>query len=83
MTHAELREARMDLVNRERGSYSPDDFPGSAGWRKNKAAREALKAFDSAHPEILAEIKAARLAKEAEKNAYWNSPEGIEKQLSM
>jgi hypothetical protein len=83
MTTAELQEARKELVRNERGTYSPDDFPGSGGWRRNKAAREALKAFDAAHPEILAGIKAARATREAEQNAYWNSPAGIEKQLSM
>ena len=37
-------------------------FPGSPAWRKATAARDALQAFDSAHPEVLASNVAAHTA---------------------
>jgi hypothetical protein len=57
-----LRAQRKVLAEAEYNTYSPDYFPGSAGWRKNKAAADALKQFDAAHPEIIAALQAERAA---------------------
>lgn len=46
-------------------SYSADNYPGSRAWIANKRAADALAAFDAAHPEIVAEITAARKANQA------------------
>ena len=58
----ELREERKILAEMERNTYSPESFPGSAAWKINNKAADALKAFDLAHPEIIAEIKIERAA---------------------
>lgn len=47
-----LKGQREALVQAEYNTYSPDAFPGSKRWLANKAARDALAAFDAAHPEI-------------------------------
>jgi hypothetical protein len=60
-----LTETREQLVDAERYSYDPEDFPGSKGWRENQTARKALEKFDTEHPEIAAQAKADREAKEA------------------
>lgn len=49
---ASLKGQRDSLVQAEYNTYSPDAFPGSKRWLANKAARDALAAFDAAHPEI-------------------------------
>jgi len=54
----ELKAERKALVRAEIDSYSPEYFPGSAKWRENKRCKNAVDAFDSAHPEVLAAIKA-------------------------
>ena len=60
------RGQREALVMAERGSYSPDAFPGSRQWLANKRAADALAEFDAAHPELVAELKAeADAAKQA------------------
>ena len=62
---ASMISKRNELSDAERYSYSPDDFPGSKNWRINKAHADALAAFDAANPEVLAEVKAQRKAREA------------------
>jgi len=54
---------REALAIAEENSYSPNYHPGSNAWHKNAAAANALRAFDAAHPEIVAGINAARAAK--------------------
>jgi hypothetical protein len=55
MSTETLIEQRRDLTTSlsycERGA-----FPGSRAWREEKAALDALAAFDAAHPEVIAEI---------------------------
>ena len=41
-------------------------FPGSREWHKGVALEKELAAFDGAHPEVIAEIRAARTARTAE-----------------
>jgi len=53
-----LRAERANLVKADADSYDPDARPGSATWRRNKADRDALKAFDGSHPEVVAAIRA-------------------------
>lgn len=60
----ELTAQRAELAKAEYNSYDPDNFPGSKGWMKNKQARQALAAFDAAHPEILEVNKSAKIARE-------------------
>lgn len=77
MSNQSLREQRAALVRAECNSYDPENFPGSKGWRKNKADAEAISAFDVAHPEVIAEIRdeaAAKKAAEAAKESA-KSPE--------
>ena len=61
----QLTAARTNLAEIAYDLYSPENFPGSTAWRKCNVAEKALEAFDAAHPEIIAEIKAARQAKAA------------------
>jgi len=68
--NSELRSERKRLAEAEFNSYSPENFPGSAGWRKNKIAKDALAVFDLAHPDIVAELKAER---EATQKAKYDS----------
>ena len=56
----ELREQRRALARTESNSYDASDFPGSRAWMEHAAHRKALKAFDLAHPEIIAAIMAER-----------------------
>ncbi len=69
MNNQSLKDQRRDLVKAEFNSYDPESFPGSSQWRKNNADVKAIHDFDSAHPEVLFEIKAAAAAKKAEKTA--------------
>ena len=78
-----LAETRKQLVSNEYNSYAPGNFPGSKGWRANQLARKVLADFDAAHPEIKAAIDAAKAARDAAKNAYWASPEGVEKMAGV
>ena len=64
-----LAEQRAELAKKENYTYDPANFPGSQGWRANQLARRALSEFDAAHPEILAQIKADREAKDAANRA--------------
>lgn len=61
---------RDALVQAERNSYSEEAFPGSPRWMKNKKDRDALEAFDRAHPEI---AKAAQAAWEARQKDRYNA----------
>ena len=58
---------RRNLVRAEMDSYDSSAFPGSRQWRQNQSDRAAIKAFDAAHPEVLAEIKAGDEAAKAAK----------------
>ena len=60
-----LYAERQELAEQERNLYSPDYSPGSAGWKKHNTALKAVAAFDAEHPEIKAELKAQRKAKDA------------------
>jgi len=60
-----LKTERTNLAEIAFELYNPENFPGSTAWRKWNDAEKALEAFDAAHPEIIAEIKAARKAKDA------------------
>ena len=64
-TSIALYAERQEIADRERNLYSPEYFPGSAGWNKHNTALKALAAFDAEHPEIIAEIEAQRAAKAA------------------
>ena len=67
----DLRSERKRLGNAVSNSYSPTSFPGSAAWRVNFEARQALDSFDAAHPEIIAEINAEiKAARQARRAAY-------------
>lgn len=57
-----LKEERALLAEAEYSAYDVDAFPGSAKWMENKAARDALKIFDTAHPEIIAGLEIERKA---------------------
>ena len=59
----QLKRERQVLADKAYNTYSPSNYPGSRAWRANMAAEAALEAFDAAHPEIVAEIRAARDAK--------------------
>ena len=59
----QLKLDRQALADRAYNTYSPSNYPGSKAWRANMAAEAALEAFDAAHPEVIAAIKAARDAK--------------------
>jgi hypothetical protein len=63
-----LKIERAKLAEAEYNSYDADAFPGSARWMKNKKANDALKVFDLAHPEVVAEIREEKKA--AEKAKY-------------
>jgi len=65
-----LENDRAILVAADRGSYNSADFPGSAAWIKHRRDTKALRAFDDLHPEIIAEIRAAKtIAEKARYNA--------------
>lgn len=82
-TTDDLKHTREDLAHKVENLYCPDDFPGSRAWRAHLAAERALRDFDAAHPEIVAEIRAARATAEAARHAYWQSPEGREKAAGL
>jgi len=58
-----LEGQREKLAREEHDTYSPDHYPGSPAWMKNRKAADALKEFDKAHPEIVAAVNVARAAK--------------------
>lgn len=41
-------------------------FPGSHAWQEGRDLEAQLAAFDAAHPEVIAELQAARAARTAE-----------------
>ena len=49
-----------------------DAFPGSKAWNRAAADRKALASFDAAHPEVVAQIEADRLADQAARCAAAN-----------
>ena len=57
---------------RELSAESDSDgaFPGSKAWTRANEAQKALAAFDRAHPEVLAEIKARHSARVGGCNPY-------------
>lgn len=55
-----LQGQREVLVRNEHNTYSLDHWPGSAEWKVNKRAADALAAFDAAHPEVKAAEEAER-----------------------
>ena len=61
----ELKKQREELSERAFELYSPDNFPGSAGWIAYNKAEKTLKEFDTQHPDIIAAIKAEKAAKDA------------------
>lgn len=63
-----LRMQRSGLAKAEADSYSPEYFPGSREWMANRRAKNALDAFDIAHPEIIEALRAERDA--AQKRQY-------------
>ena len=58
----DLRAERKALTNRLANCDS-GAFPGSREWRAERAAMDALAAFDAAHPEVLVAINAERSVK--------------------
>lgn len=54
---------RAKLALEESNTYSENHYPGSRAWHINNDAALALRAFDAAHPEMVAQIKAGRIAK--------------------
>jgi len=59
-----LRQHREALAKQEYNSYDPEHFPGSRAWLANKKAANDLKAFDLAHPEVVASINAERIERQ-------------------
>lgn len=63
-----------DLISdrRELSLQADDDgaFPGSKEWNRANIALKALRAFDEAHPEVLAEIKARHSARVAVRDPF-------------
>lgn len=64
------RGQRKALAIAEYNLYSPDHFPGSEKWNRWNQAVKALEAFDAAHPELVAELKAEA---EAGRNAKYDA----------
>lgn len=60
----DLKKQREALVETASMSYSPDDFPGSAAWQVTCNADKAVATFDVDHPEIIAQIKQDKAAKD-------------------
>lgn len=58
----ELKAQRKELADAMYG-YTEGAYPGSKAWHYNRKIEKALEDFDRAHPEIKAEIDAARKAK--------------------
>jgi len=63
-----LEDQRSELCSIAR--HYGSEFPGSKGHAKAVAAENTIKAFDIAHPEIVAAINAAKDAAKAVK-AGW------------
>jgi len=58
-----LASQRAEIVGRLEDRAGA--FPGSRAWKEGQALEADLAAFDAAHPEIVAETKAARAARTA------------------
>jgi len=59
-------EGQREILEIEaENTYSENYFPGTTKWFKHQDACEALKAFDAAHPEMVARINAKRKADDA------------------
>jgi len=73
MKKTELENKRTELTDTVDMSYSPDDFPGSTEWVRTQNLQKKVCEFDLEHPEIIAEIKAAKKSKDAAiaKKAGW------------
>lgn len=55
-------EAEYDsLLAAEAATYTTA-FPGSKAWMRYKAAMDAVRAFEAAHPEVAAATKTAKAA---------------------
>jgi hypothetical protein len=80
---SELRKQHDALMAADRAAYSASAFPGTPRWWASVRAHDAVTAFEAAHPEMVAEIKAEQAAKRAAEHAYWDSPEGREKMAGM
>lgn len=61
----DLKAQREALVMDMYG-YTEGAFPGSKAWHYNNKIEKALEDFDRAHPEIKAEIDAAKAAAKGE-----------------
>lgn len=59
-TLADLIQQRKQLSRDVINLYSPEHFPGSRAWHAQERAECALHAFDAAHPEVVAHLKAVR-----------------------
>lgn len=42
------------LRQTEQSLYGPDNFPGSKAWLRYDEARRATRAFEAAHPDVVA-----------------------------
>jgi len=82
-----LYNSGMDLDTQreilEMNSYAEGAHPASDEYAVAMVYERALPQFDADHPEIIEEIKAKKAEKAAKEHAYWESPEGVEKALSM
>lgn len=58
--YAKLKEA-------EYNAYDPDNFPGSAKWKYHKQLADKVSEFEAANPELMAELKAEKAAKESKR----------------
>ena len=54
--------AEREILATEYERCDPDAYPGSKAWQRLYAAERALMAFDREHPEVIAELRAARAA---------------------
>lgn len=72
-TNEALHATRTDLVDQVFGSYNPEHFPGSKGWRITRKLQNELDDFDAEHPEIVTKITEQRQAKDkqAADDAGW------------
>jgi len=61
----ELKAQRKELADAMYG-YTYGAFPGSKAWHYNQKIEKALEDFDRAHPEIKAQIEAAKAAAKPE-----------------
>lgn len=61
--YVKLKENEYDL-------YNPENFPGSAGWKKHKIALDELEKFEKENPKLVEKCKLER--EEAEDKRYNN-----------